>query len=112
MKFKNGAELAAWVKEAEAAISKYGFEDKVVYPYPNCPVKASKVITDCKDYSRCTKGSQEYLLMLADGFSDILKVWIEYAEAPKIKVRVISSGRVIEMLEKDLDMFDGLVEAI
>ena len=112
MKFKNGVELAAWVKTAEEKIKRYGFEDKVTYPYPNCPVTASKIIADCKDYDRCTEGSREYLLMLANGFADILDAWCEYADAPKIKVRVLSSGKVIEIAKEDLEMFSGLVEAI
>lgn len=109
---KTRKELMLFVSKADAIIKKYGWEHRKTHPYPNCPIDAIKIINDCKGYDKCTKCSQDYLLALATGFEEILNAWVEYEEAPKIKVRIKSSGKVVEILKDDLDMFADVVEVI
>jgi hypothetical protein len=106
------ADLAAYIAEAEHMVSAYGWEDAVTYPYPNCPTKVTKIITDLKDYDRCTPGSQDYLIALANGLADILNAWEKHALEPKVMVQVIKTGKIVKIAENDLDMFDGLVVRI
>lgn len=113
----NRATLMAFVEEAEQIITRYGWQDRETRPYPNCPITASKILKDCKDYDNCTEGSREYLIQLAEGFRPILEEWERYELAPKVKVRIKKTGRIVE-LEKSDDGFvqflidEGLVELI
>lgn len=105
------AQVEAFVKEAEAMIEKFGWQEQTVHPY-SYPVKITKIIGDLKDYNICTRGSQEYLVALANGLADILNAWAERESTPKVKVRLLDSGNIIELHEADLDIFDGLVERV
>ena len=109
---KNRTELMKWIEKAEGIIERYGWQDKVVHPYPNCPIKASKIINDCKDYDICTDGSRTYLIDLANGFNNILESWVRYEETPKVTVRILKSGKIAHILKSDLEMFEGLIEVI
>ena len=104
--------LMEFAMEAEEIINRYGWHGRWTHPYPNCPVMASKIIDDCKDYDRCTEGSKEYLILLAEGFRKILEAWVEYEKAPKVTVRIIKSGKLTQIRHEDLDMFEGLVEVV
>ena len=105
------ADMMAFIEEAEQMISKYGWEDRTVTPW-GFELKVTKIIADCKDYDICTKGTQEYLVSLANGLMPILNAWEEHELAPKVTVRQISNGKLIKIRECDLDMFDGLVELV
>lgn len=103
-------EMANFVREAEEMVEKYGWQDRATYPYPNCPVKVTKIIEDCRDYSRCTSGTKEYLISLVNGLVPILNSWEEYELAPKVSVRIKGTGKVVRILKDDLDLFEGLYE--
>lgn len=89
-----------FVKEAERMIETYGWQEMVTHPYPNCPVKVTKIIADLKDYDQCTRGSREYLIQLANGLSRILNKWEEYELQPKIRVRILNTGKEKELREE------------
>lgn len=103
--------VMAFIKDAEEMINKYGWQDKTVTPY-SFPVKVTKIIDDLKDYTRCTEGSQDYLISLANGLPRILNKWEEYENTPKIKVKIKKSGKIIEICEDELETFSDLVEVI
>lgn len=103
-------EMENFVREAEKMVERYGWADRVVHPYPNCPVKVTKIIEDCKDYSRCTSGSKEYLITLVNGLVPILNSWEEQENEPKVSVRIRKTGEVVRIAQSDLDMFEGLYE--
>lgn len=92
-------EIEAFIKEAEDMIGKYHWEERIVHPYPNCPLKVTKIISDLKDYDNCTSGSKDYLVLLANGLADIMNKWEEHELAPKIKVRSLKSGKIHEVEE-------------
>ena len=109
-----GEQVEEFVKEAERMIELYGWQDMITHPYPNCPVKVTKIIADLKDYDRCTRGSKEYLVMLANGLGKIMNKWEEYEQQPKIMVRILKTG-IEKELRKELakDMIEaGLVIAV
>ena len=109
--YNKAAQVEAFVKEAEVMVDRFGWQEREVHPY-SYPVKVTKIISDLKDYGICTRGSQGYLVALANGLADIMNAWAEREDTPKVKVRVISSGNIIELHEADLDMFEGLVERV
>lgn len=111
IKSMNYSDVAAFVKDAEAMIVKYGWQEKTVMPY-SFKMKVTKIIDDLKDYSRCTRGSQEYLISLANGLAPIMNKWEEYENAKKITVRIRKSGKIIRITADELELFDDLVEKI
>lgn len=104
--------LKQFTLKAENIIHKYHWENKIVYPYANCPVSAMKIINECKDYDRCTTGSKEYLILLAEGFRKRLEAWIKYEEAPKVTVKIIASGKIKQILASDVEIFRDFIEVI
>ena len=112
VKMETRDELMAWVSEAEKLVEKYGWQDKEVRPYPRCPIKVTKILRDCKDYDRCTRGTKDYLLSLATGLKGILEAWERNELAPKVTVKVKSTGKVIQILEEDFVLFKDLVEVV
>ena len=111
MEIKNRTQLMAFVDRAESLVAKYGWQDRLVHPY-SYGVKVSKVLSDLGDYDRCTPGSKSYLISLARGFSDVIDAWEENEKKPHVSVRIIKSGKVMRILEEDLDCFEGLVEVV
>ena len=103
-------EMQKLVAEATEMVERYGWQDKVTWPYPSCPTKVTKILADCRDYDRCTKGSKEYLVQLINGLVPILNSWEEYELAPKVSVRIKGTGKVVRILKDDLDLFEGLCE--
>ena len=93
-------EVATFVSEADAMIEKYGWQDKTVSPY-GWAEKVSKVIDTIRDYPRCTFGSKQYLINLANGLVDILAAWEKQELEPKLRVRLVRNGKVVEFGERD-----------
>lgn len=89
-------EVEAFVRDAEDMVNRYGWEEREVHPY-SFPVKIKKILNDLRDYDRCTSGSQEYLISLANGLADIMNKWEEHEKAPKIKVRSLKDGAIHEV---------------
>ena len=108
----NRAELMHFIKRADRMVKVYGWGDKVTHPYPNVPMKVTEILDECREYDKCTPGSQEYLICLADGLRRIVEAWERYELAPKIKVRSKKTGKIALILKEDLDMFVDLVEVI
>lgn len=111
IKRKSAAEVELFIKEAESMIEKYGWQEKTVRPY-SFNVKVTKIIADLKDYRRCTSGSQEYLISLANGLAKILNSWEEFENKEKIEVRSKKTGKIGKICKEDLEMFADLVEII
>lgn len=82
-----------FVKDGWAMVKKYGWYDKVVYPY-SYPVKVTKILHDVADYRECTKGSQEYLNTLANGTAKILNHWEEVENEEDVVIRRIKDGKI------------------
>lgn len=79
-------QMKRFAKEAEAMIEKYGWHNRTVMPYGyQMPVR--KIIADCKDYDRCTAYSQDVLISLANGLTDILNAWEKDYDSQKVTVR-------------------------
>lgn len=110
-KIEKRADVAEFIKTAESMIVKYGWQDKTVHPY-SYPMKVTKIIEDLKDYDKCTEGSKDYLIALANGLVPIMNSWEEYEHAEKITVRIKKSGKITKITADDLEMFADLVEAI
>lgn len=105
------AQLNAFIKEAERMVAAYGWENKVTHPYGNYQVKVTKIINDLKDYDKCS-GSQDYLISLANGFADVLNSWEKYELAPKIKVRFIATGDIVEVTHDTAEYMKEYIEII
>ena len=104
----------AFVLEATEMVERYGWQDMVVHPYSNCPMKVAEIIDRLNDYDLCTEGSKEYLIQLANGLVDILNAWEEYELQPKVKVRSLKGGKIHEVTPDFAEILikDGLAEAI
>ena len=73
-KYYKRTQMMKFVENAEKMVRKYGWEDRVTYPY-RYPIKVTEIIADCKDYDNCTSGTQMYLVSLANGLIDIMNEW-------------------------------------
>lgn len=107
-------QVKEFAEKAEEMIVKYGWEDRVTYPYPNCRTKVTKIVDDLKDYDNCTEGSQDYLVLLANGFADILNAWEQHELAPKVMIKSKTNGKIVEMEKELAEMFvkDGSAEYV
>jgi len=94
-----------FVVQAEHIMQKYGWENRVSHPYPLCPMTFQDILSNCRDYDRCTNGSKEYLIMLAEGFRKILESWVSLEESPKVMVRNKINGKVTLMPVDDYQLF-------
>lgn len=110
-RYNRGAQVKEFTEELERMITEYGWQDKFVHPY-SYAMPLTKILGYLKDYHRCTEGSKDYIVTLANWAVEMLNSWEEYEKAPKIAVRVIKTGQVLNIMESDLDMFEGLVERI
>jgi len=105
----NVSEALAFADAADAMVQKYGWQDMNVYPY-SFPIKVTKVISDIRDFPVCTKGSQEYLVSLANGLAKVLNSWEEYELQEKIELQDTSTGTVFKLSKSDEDFIQELVD--
>ena len=94
--------MMAFVKEARRMVKLFGWEDKVVHPY-GFAEKVTKVLDRLADYDACTASDKGFLRDEANGLGNVLNAWAEYEACPKVAVRVIATGKVIMVPEKDVD---------
>lgn len=104
MKIKTYVDMMTWISFARKTIKKYGFQDKEVYPWLNLSMTAKEIVDSCADYPRCSRDTKIYLKSLAEGFDEILRSWVQYAEAPKVRIR-LKNGKVITIPEDDIPIF-------
>lgn len=104
MKIKTNADMAKWIASTKETIEKYGFQNKRVHPWGNLSMTATEIVDSCSDYPRCTLHTQLYLRGLAEGFDEILEAWVQYAEAPKVRIR-LKNGKVVTIPEGDIPIF-------
>lgn len=87
-------QVMEFVKEADRMIEKYGWQDKVVYPY-SYPEKVVKIVDDLKEYSSYTYSSQSLLIDMANGLAKIMNAWEEQENEPKVSIKMVRGGKVI-----------------
>lgn len=104
-------QMRDFAEEMERMLNAYGWQDEVVHPYQNCPVKLSKMLSDFREFDLCTDDSKVYLVELANGLPSILNEWERYELAPKVKVRD-KNGKVFTITEEWLEPLEGLVEIV
>ena len=104
-------EVMNFVEKAEQMVKEYGWEDREVHPWRS-PMKVTEILAYCKDYDSCTYSTMNMLVSLINGLVPILNAWEEYELAPKSEVRTIRTGKVYEIREEELELFNGEVEAI
>lgn len=107
-KIRSRADLMAFVKKAYEMVERYGWQDRETYPY-SFPIKVTKILRDCKSFDRCTRGSQDYLIALANGLQERMAAWEKYELAPKIRIRNRASGKVAEIREDEQEMWQELL---
>ena len=93
-----------FVKDGWAMVKKYGWYDRVTYPY-SFPVKVTKMLHEIADYGKCTRMSQSYLNDLANGLGDILNSWEEFELAEKVEM-VFPNGKVVRVLPDDVEVYE------
>ena len=99
-------EVKAFVDEAERMIEKYGWQDRTMMPF-SWADNVMKLIGYVKDYERCSFGSKQYLITLANGMIDVLMAWEKQELAPKIAVRIVKTGVIKEM---EIDFAKELID--
>ena len=84
-----------------------------VSPY-GWAMKVTRVVDELRCFDECTSGSKEYLVALANGLADIMNAWEERELAPKVRVRMVETGREYDLYADLVDEFvkGGLVEVI
>ena len=92
-------EMAAFVREAERMIAKYGWENEVTHPW-GCAEKVTKTVNDLKDYDKCGRYDKGVLVALANGLARILNEWERQALQPMVNIRVLDSGKVVSVREE------------
>lgn len=111
-----GAQVASFVEEAERMIGEYGWQDRTVSPYMHAEPLV-KYIGWLKEYDRCTRGSKEHLVLLANGLADVMNAWEEHEKAATVKCRLlrgehVGETRMYEPWMADMLVEDGAVEII
>ncbi len=108
-----GDEVAAFVTETERMIGEYGWQNRTVAPYGH-KEKLTKIVEKLKDYDRCTFGSKQQLISIANGLGDILTAWETQELEPKIAVRLVRNGEIKEFCEEFARVLieDGAAEAV
>ena len=106
-------EVASFASAANAMIEKYGWQDRKVWPY-SYPEKVTKIVNELKDFPACTFGSKQYLITLANGLADILEAWEKQELEPKLTIRIVRNGKIVECGEDIARQLieDGVAEAV
>lgn len=100
------------LREAERMIERYGWQERTIAPFGHSE-PLMRYIGYMRDFPNCTEGSREWMvLFINNGFADILNAWERQEKEPKVLVRIIKTGKQIEIRETDLDMFEGLIERV
>lgn len=115
-KIKNRETLMAFIREAEQIAMEKDWMNRKTYPYPSTPMTVKQLLSECRDYDRCTSGSKAYLICLAEGYRQIFERWIYYDALPKVKVRRKDNGKVmvvsIELAKELTEEMSELLEII
>ena len=98
-KYVPRAAVRGWVREADRMIREYGWEDWDVHPH-GYPVKVTEIVNDLRGYEKCTQGSKDYLVALANGLTGIMNAWEEHRKN-SVWVR-LSSGEKKEVYDREL----------
>ena len=113
-KIKNRETLMAFIREVEQIAVEQGWMNRKAYPYPSTPMTVKQLLSECRDYDRCTSGSKAYLICLAEGYRQIFETWM-HVDA-KVKVRRKDNGKVmvisIELAKKLTEEMPELLEII
>ena len=106
-------EVKEFTEWADRLIEKYGLHDRKVSPY-GYPENVTKLVNTVKDYTRCTFGSKQYLILLANGLIEIMSEWERQELQPKVTVRVIRNGKIKTLCEEFARILieDGVAEAV
>lgn len=107
-------QMMDFIETAEGMIKKYGWQNMTIAPY-NHAEPIMKVVAWLKDYDRCTAGSKETLVLIANGMADVLNAWEKHEADKTIKVRLLTGkhkGEERMISPEDLEMFEGLVEVL
>lgn len=91
-------EVKAKVEEIREQVEKYGWGDRMIHPY-GFGVRIDEFLGWFEDYDRCTASSKHLHLSEINGFLPIINTWIEEAEAPKVKVRLLTGNKAGEVKE-------------
>ena len=97
------------IKEIIATCEKYGFMQDKVCPYGFWET-VEHMVSRWKDYDRCTDDSKWLIREEIRGFEPILKHWIEYAEQPKILIKLIDGKYKGETKEYPQSTAELLIE--
>ena len=99
------AEYFKAVGEIESMIAKYGWDNETSCPFGDS-MKFSEILKCLKEdeYENCTKGSQLYLIELANGFMNVLEARERYELAPKVTV-ISPKGKTSRVTEDMLDFY-------
>lgn len=115
-RYAAGEQLAEQVKEAEALIEKYGWQDLKISPW-GFAEPITKYIGWLKDYSACSSGTKDMLISLWNGMADILNAWEEHEKAATVRCRLLRGDhkgeeRMYEPRIAELLQEDGAVEIL
>lgn len=107
------SQMEQFIEEADKMVEKYDWKERTVSPY-GWAMKVTRVIDELRDFTNCTEGSREYLVALANGLADIMNKWEEHEQEPKVRVRVVGSGKEFDMCADMVESFveEGLVEVV
>ena len=96
--------MREFVKEARRMVERYGWQDGTVTPY-GFAVKVVEMLDRMADYDAYEKTSRSILRQEANGLVRILNKWEEYEKSPKVWVRVLRTGKVVQVPQTDVDLF-------
>lgn len=95
-------QMKAFVAEAYRMVNAYGWQDMIIAPYGRA-YKLIKAIKDISDYDRCTRGSKEILILLANGLANVLNAWESRELEPKVKMNI--RGIVKDIPQSDVEIY-------
>lgn len=96
--------MKEFVEEARRMVEQYGWQKMTVTPY-GFNEKVTVMLDRMADYEKYEKHSQNLLRQEANGLVRILNKWEEYENCPKVRVRVLRTGKITEVPQEDVDVF-------
>lgn len=117
-KLANGKVFKATAEERKAfldtawwMVRRYGWGDKVVYPF-DAPLYVAGILVDLEEIDGYKPETQELIIETANRLAETLNGWMEKELEELIDARIRATGAVVKIRYCDLDKFGDLVDTI
>lgn len=98
------------IKKVRGIVDKYGWEDKTVSPY-GFSVSVGDILKTAEEYKNYTADGRDIIGAEIEGLLRILEKWVEFEEAPRVKVRLLSGNNAGAIKDVNSGLAEDMVAA-